>query len=123
MALVQAQEQLELIRQAETAAKELEEERALAESEAAATLAKAKKEAATIVQDAQANAAKIAQEQGQALNRLDKQLQNLMKTLNEQKAAAQQLEQVSTAASFLMTRQCFANVRQNIVNSEKQASQ
>ena len=92
---MQAQEQLDLIRQAEAAAKKLEEDRDQAQSEAAATVARAKREAAGIVQEAQSNAARIAREQGQALGRLDKELDDLLRTLNEQKTQAQQIEQVS----------------------------
>ena len=94
-AYIQAQEQLDLIRQAEAAAKKLEEDRDQAQSEAAATVARAKREAAGIVQEAQSNAARIAREQGQALSRLDKELDDLLRTLNEQKTQAQQIEQVS----------------------------
>ena len=62
-ACVQAQQQAELAKQAEAAARAAEEDRAKAQQEASAALARAEKEAAATLQEAQAKAAKISQEQ------------------------------------------------------------
>ena len=62
---MQAQQQTELARQAEAAAKAAEEQRAKAQAEAAEAVARAEKEAASTLQEARAAAAKIAQEQEQ----------------------------------------------------------
>ena len=62
-ARVQAQQQAELAKQAEAAARAAEEERAKAQQEASAALARAQEEAAATLQEAQAKAARISQEQ------------------------------------------------------------